>query len=84
MWHLVSQEELDQIINDYFAQSHKLKMQGKVEESMQVALKASRLQGTMSKTKPIQVDVPKEAPVPKRGDTFMRKVFRNDEPTPEQ
>jgi len=43
-----------------------------------------RLQGSLTKTQPIKVDAKKEAPPSKRGDTFVRKVFRNDDPDEEQ
>jgi len=53
-WRMVDRETLEEVINDFFAQSYKFKMQGKDAESKEMATKALRLQGSLTKTKPIE------------------------------
>lgn len=51
-------------------------MQGKDEESKTMATQALRLQGSISKTKPIVKEEIKTNTVNKRGDTYGRTVLR--------
>jgi hypothetical protein len=51
-------------------------MQGKDNESKDMATKALRLQGSLTKTKPIEIEPEKGIGNVKRGDTFGRTVFR--------
>lgn len=52
-WHFVESETLQRIIDDFFAKAHKLKMQGKKTESCEMASKALRLQGSLTRAKPM-------------------------------
>ena len=52
-WRQVELEKLEEVIDDFFAKSFKFKMQGKDEESKEMATKALRLQGSLTKTKPM-------------------------------
>ena len=52
-WRQVELEKLQEVIDDFFAKSFKFKMQGKDEESKEMATKALRLQGSLTKTKPM-------------------------------
>jgi hypothetical protein len=54
-------------------------MQGNEKESKEYAARALRLQGSLTKTKPIEIERKVEANVPKRGDFFQVKVHRKDE-----
>ena len=66
------------MIDDFFAKSYKFKMQGKDEESKEMATKALRLQGSLTKTKPIEHPAPETGPKIKRGDQFARTVLRRE------
>ena len=52
-WRFLDSETMQQRIDDFFAKAHKLKMQGKEAESREMASKALRLQGSMTRTKPM-------------------------------
>ena len=67
-WRQVELEKLQEVIDDFFAKSYKFKMQGKDEESKEMATKALRLQGSLTKTKPIEHPPPETGPKIKRGD----------------
>jgi hypothetical protein len=56
---MVPFEQLNEVVNQFFAKAYKFKMQGKDNESKDMTTKALRLQGSLTKTKPIQ-------PVPKK------------------
>lgn len=75
-WKMMDREVLDEIINDFFARAYKFKMQGKDKESKEMATKALRLQGSLTKTKPIEVDKKQENNTLVRGDQFTRIVHR--------
>ena len=44
---------MQEVIDDFFAKAFKFKMQGKDNESKDMATKALRLQGSLTKTKPM-------------------------------
>ena len=77
-WRQVELEKLQEVIDDFFAKSYKFKMQGKDEESKEMATKALRLQGSLTKTKPIEHPPPATGPKIKRGDQFARTVYRRE------
>lgn len=77
-WHMVDHDTLQATIEDFFAKAHKLKMQGKETESREMASKALRLQGSLSRAKPIEMEAPKAEAPNKRGDIFFRKVLRRE------
>ena len=52
-WKFVDHETLQTTIDDFFAKAHKLKMQGKEAESREMASRALRLQGSMTRAKPM-------------------------------
>ena len=65
-------------------------MQGNDKESKEMATRALRLQGSMTKTKPMynhfivdydyrEAERKKEDTMPKRGDFFHLKIYRQDE-----
>jgi len=66
------------MIDDFFAKAHKLKMQGKEAESREMASKALRLQGSLTRAKPLEVQVQASQPPNKRGDVYFRKVLRRE------
>lgn len=53
-------------------------MQGKDSESKEMTTKALRLQGSLTKTKPIQPEPKKQSDLPPRTDTFQRTVLRRE------
>ena len=75
-WRMMDRETLDEIINDFFARAYKFKMQGKDKESKEMATKALRLQGSLTKTKPIEVDKKQQDNALVRGDQFTRTLHR--------
>jgi hypothetical protein len=50
-WKMVDGERLQEIVNEFFALSYKYKMQGKDVECKDMATKALRLEGSLTKTK---------------------------------
>ena len=66
------------MVNEFFAKAYKFKMQGKDNESKEMTTKALRLQGSLTKTKPIQPEPKKASELPPRTDTFARTVLRRD------
>lgn len=58
-WRFVDAATLNATIEEFFAKSHKLKMQGKETESREMASRALRLQGSLSRAKPIEMEAPK-------------------------
>jgi len=76
MWKLQDREVLEKMVSDFFALSLKYKMQGKDEESQKMATKALRLEGSLTKCKPL--DGPRKADdgLPKRGDFLNIKKHR--------
>ena len=77
-WHMVDSTTMQERIDAFFARAQKLKMQGKEQESREMASKALRLQGSLSRTKPIEIEIPKPEPPNRRGDTFFRTVLRRE------
>jgi hypothetical protein len=75
-WRLQDREKLDETVNGFFKQAYKFRMQGNEKDSREYAARALRLQGALTKTKPIEIHSKKEDAVPKRGDFFHLKVFR--------
>ena len=70
------------MVDDFFSLSLKYKMQGKDEESKEMATKALRLEGSLTKCKPIDVSRKSEGGLPKRGDFLIVKVHRRVEQDP--
>lgn len=77
-WRFEDSETLQRKIDEFFAMAHKLKMQGKEAESREMASKALRLQGSLTRAKPIENKTPNTQPKNKRGDVFFRKVLRRE------
>jgi hypothetical protein len=71
-------DELNEIINEFFAKAYKFKMQGKDVEYKDQTTKALRLQGSITKTKPIEPEPKKVSLLPPRTDTFQRTVLRRE------
>ena len=67
-WRQVELEKLQEVVDDFFAKSFKFKMQGKDIESKEMATKALRLQGSLTKCKPIENEVKETGIKIKRGD----------------
>ena len=57
-WRMVGAAQLQATIDDFFAKAHKFKMQGKEAESRDMASKALRLQGSLTRAKPIELETP--------------------------
>ena len=64
------------MVDDFFALSLKYKMQGKKDESNAMATKALRLEGSLTKCKPIDIAIKKDDGLPKRGDFLIVKKHR--------
>ena len=52
-WRLQDKEKLDELVEQFFKQSYKFKMQGNDKDSKEYAARALRLQGSQTKTKPM-------------------------------
>lgn len=76
LWRLQDRDRLEETVEGFFKQAYKYRMQGNEKDSKEYAARALRLQGALTKTKPIEIVVKKEDPVPKRGDYFQLKIFR--------
>lgn len=76
LWKLQDREVLQQTVDDFFALSLKYKMQGKDEDSKVMATKALRLEGSLTKCKPIDIPVVDNSGLPKRGDFLNIKKHR--------
>ena len=81
---MVDFETLQATIDDFFAKAHKFKMQGKESESREMASKALRLQGSLTRAKPIEIEAPQVQNANKRGDTFFRTVLRREGNVPQE
>jgi len=66
------------MVDDFFALSLKYKMQGKEEESKAMATKALRLEGSLTKCKPIEISRKVDDGLPKRGDFLNIKKHRRE------
>ena len=77
-WRMTDLEELQKAVDDFFAKAYKFKMQGKDAESKLMTTKALRLQGSLTKTKPIEIEQKKKSDLPPRTDTYARVVLRRD------
>ena len=82
LWKLQDREVLQQMVDDFFALSLKYKMQGKMDESKQMATKALRLEGSLTKCKPIDITKKGEEGLSKRGDFLIIKKHRRKEQDP--
>lgn len=71
------------MVDEFFALSLKYKMQGKQDESKEMATKALRLEGSLTKCKPIELESKKEDGIPKRGDFLIIKKHRRKEQDPD-
>lgn len=72
-------EVLQKMVDEFFALSMKYKMQGKKEESNKMATKALRLEGSLTKCKPIDIAKKVDGGLPKRGDFLILKKHRRKE-----
>jgi hypothetical protein len=77
-WRMVPYERLSEVVNEYFTKAYKYKMQGKDNESRDMTTKALRLQGSLTKTKPIQPEPKKVSELPPRNDTFKKTILRRE------
>jgi hypothetical protein len=59
--------------------AYKSKMKGNLKESQAYTSKALKLQGSLSKTTPIDPPPPPSDEMPKRGDFFHVKVHRRED-----
>lgn len=78
-WRLIDMDGLESRVDSYFAEANKKKIQGKMDEAREEAYKALKLQGTLTKTKPIEVEKKKSGPSMRRGDVFNLKIHRKKE-----
>ncbi len=83
LWRLQDREVLQQMVDDFFALSLKYKMQGKDEESKAMATKALRLEGSLTKCKPIDIASKGDGGIPKRGDFLNIKKHRRQPQDPD-
>ena len=82
LWRMQDREVLQKMVDDFFALSLKYKMQGKDEKSKEMATKALRLEGSLTKCKPIDIAQKPEPGLPKRGDWLTVKVHRRVDQDP--
>lgn len=59
-------------------------MKGDLALAKETSMKALRLQGAQTKTKPIEIPKPKKAPELVRGDIFVLPIFRRHDQTLER
>lgn len=83
LWRMQDREVLQQMVDEFFALSLKYKMQGKDEESKEMATKALRLEGSLTKCKPIDVAKKAAEGLPKRGDFLNIVKHRRQEQDPD-
>lgn len=50
---MLDKEKMNEVIDQFFKQSYKFKMQGNDKDSKEYAARALRLQGAQTKTKPM-------------------------------
>ena len=79
LWKMQDREVLQTMVDDFFALSLKYKMQGKDEQSSEMATKALRLEGSLTKCKPIESHKKADQGLPKRGDFLTVKKNRRVE-----
>ena len=84
LWRQQDHETLQKMVDNFFALSLKYKMQGKEEQSKEMATKALRLEGSLTKCKPIEVAKKDDTGIPKRGDFLVIKTHRRVKQDPEQ
>jgi hypothetical protein len=70
-------------VDEFFALSLKYKMQGKNEDSKTMATKALRLEGSLTKCKPIEMVKKQDQGIPKRGDFLIIKKHRRVDQNPD-
>ena len=83
LWKMQDRDVLQQRVDDFFALSLKYKMQGKTEDSKVMATKALRLEGSLTKCKPIEIASKADAGIPKRGDFLIIKKHRRVDQDPD-
>ena len=71
------------MVDDFFALSLKYKMQGRDDLSKEMATKALRLEGSLTKCKPIEAARQTEQGIPKRGDFLIIKAHRRVKQDPD-
>ena len=76
LWRMQDREVLQSMVDEFFALSLKYKMQGKDEECKEMATKALRLEGSLTKCKPIEISAKDDMGVSKRGDFLNIKKHR--------
>lgn len=82
LWKMTDREQLQKMIDEFFALSLKYKMQGKDDLSKEMATKALRLEGSLTKCTPIEIPKKPDPGLPKRGDWLTIKVHRRVEQDP--
>ena len=55
LWKMQDREKLQETVDKFYSLSFKYRMQGKLEESKKMATKALRLEGSLTKCKPIEI-----------------------------
>lgn len=83
VWKMQDRETLQQMVDEFFALSLKFKMQGKEDKSKEMATKALRLEGSLTKCKPIEIMAKADKGLPKRGDFLIIKQHRRVAQDPE-
>ena len=81
VWKMTDSEQLEEAVEHFFKMAYKTKMQGNMKESQIYTTKALRLQGSLTKTTPIEAPPPPPDGMPKRGDYLHLKVHRRDDMT---
>jgi hypothetical protein len=77
-WRMTERSALEEKVESIYKQAYKLRMQGNDKESKDLLTKALRLQGSLTKTEPIEPPPPIPDTMPHRGDFFHLKVLRKD------
>mmetsp|Transcript_44447 Transcript_44447/g.43116 ORF Transcript_44447/g.43116 Transcript_44447/m.43116 type:complete len:85 (+) Transcript_44447:984-1238(+) len=69
-WRMIDRALLAERVEDLFKAAYKAKMQGNEKECKENTTRALRLQGSLTKTQPIEVERRQEEQLSKRGDFF--------------
>ena len=83
LWRMQDRDVLQKMVDKFFALSLKYKMQGKDEQSKEMATKALRLEGSLTKCKPIELKAKDDGGLPKRGDFLILKKHRRQPQDPD-
>ena len=74
-WRLIDKFTMNEKIDTFYKDAGYLKMKGDIAGAKEQSLKALRLIGTQTKTKPIEIVPKPKEPELKRGDFFVLPVF---------